>query len=123
MDSRTGVTCLTPENSSEANSSIIQVLHGVQRMPALTDLHLKDSIPDDSECPSTGTHPFVDLLCLRVLHISSGVGALTTVRRHITFPPSVILDLNCEENQSTQIESSNFLSVSTTKFLSSLVIQ
>ena len=70
-----------------------------------------------------GTHPFVDLLCLRVLHISSGVGALTTVRRHITFPPSVILDLSCEENQSTQIESSNFLSVSTTKFLSSLVIQ
>ena len=122
-DSRllTGLTRLTLEKTLKPNSSIIQFLHALQRMPALTDLHLKDSIPDDSEGPST--YPVVDLPCLRVLRISSGVGALTTVLRHITFPHSVILNLTCKENQSPQINFSNFFSVLATKFLSSLVIR
>ena len=89
-------------------------------MPALTDLRLNDSIPDDSVGPST--YPVVDLPCLRVLHISSGVGALTAVLRHITFPHSAILNLTCRD-QSNQIDFSNFLSVLATKFLSSLVIR
>ena len=122
-DSRllTGLTRLTLEDSLKANSSIIQVLHALQRMPALTDLRLNDSIPDDSEGPST--YPVVDLPCLRVLRISSGVGALTAVLRHITFPQSTILNLTCRENQSAQIDFSHFLSVLATKFLSSLVIR
>jgi len=122
-DSRllTGLTRLCLENSMKANSSIIQVLYALQRMPALTDLRLKDSISDDSEGPST--YPDVDLPCLRVLHISSGVGALTTFLRHITIPHSVIWDLTCREKQSTQIDFTNFLSVLATKFLSSLVIR
>jgi hypothetical protein len=122
-DSRllTGLTRLRLEDSLKANSSIIQVLHALQRMPALTDLRLHDSIPDDSEGPST--YPVVDLPCLRVLHISSGVGALTTVLRHITIPPSAIKNLTCREKQSTQIDFTNFLSVLATKFLSSLVIR
>ena len=122
-DSRllTGLTRLTLEDSLKANSSIIQFLQALQRMPALTDLRLKDSIPDDSECPST--YPAVDLPCLRELRISSGVGALTTVLRHITFPHSAILNLTCRENQSNQIDFSNFLSVLAAKFLSSLVIR
>jgi hypothetical protein len=90
-------------------------------MPALTDLDLEDSIPDDSECPSS--YPVVDLPCLRVLRISSAVGALTTVLRHITFPRTAMWNLNCIEYQSTQIDFSNFLSVLATKFLSSLVIR
>ena len=105
----------------KTNSSIIQLLHALQRMPALTDLHLKDSIPDDSEGPAT--YPVVDLPCLRVLRIASGVGALTTILRHITIPHSALLNLTCRENQSTQIDFSNFLSVLATKFLSSLVIR
>jgi hypothetical protein len=121
-DSRllTGLTHLTieVEDSLEANSSINQFLHALQRMPALTYLHLKDSIPDVSEGPST--YPIVDLPCLRVLRISSGVGPLTAVLRHITFPHSAILNLTCKENQSTQIDFSNFLSVFAAK-LSSLV--
>ena len=122
-DSRllTGLTHLTLEDSLKANTSITQVLRALQRMPALTDLYLKDSIPDDSEGPST--HPVVDLPCLRVLRISSGVGPLTTVLRHITFPHSAKFNLTCRENQSTQIDFSNFLSVLATKFLSSLVIR
>jgi hypothetical protein len=122
-DSRflTGLTRLTLEDSLQANSSIIQVLHALQRMPALTDLHLTDSIPDDSD--GLSTYPVVDLPYLRKLRISSGVGALTTVLRHITFPHSAILNLTCKENQSTQIDFSNFLSVLATKFLSSLVIR
>ena len=36
-----GLTRLTLGDCSKANSSIIQVLHALQRMPALTDLHLK----------------------------------------------------------------------------------
>ena len=122
-DSRllTGLTRLTLEGSLKANSSIIQFLHALQRMPVLTDLCLKDSNPDDSEGPST--YPVVDLPCLRVLRISSDVGALTTVLRHITIPHSAISNLTCRDNQSTQIDFSNFLSVLATKFLSSLVIR
>ena len=122
-DSRllTGLTRLTLEDSLNANSSITQFLHALQQMPALTDLHLKDSIPNDSNSPST--YPVVDLPCLRVLRISSVVGPLTTVLRHINFPHSAMLNLTCKENQSTQIDFSNFLSVLATKFLSSLVIR
>jgi hypothetical protein len=122
-DSRllTGLTRLCLEDSLKANSSIIQVLHALQRMPALTDLRLKDSIPDDSE--GSSTYPVVDLPCLRELHISSGVGALATVLRHITIPPSAIWNLTCREKQSTQIDFTNFLSVLSAKFLSSLVIR
>jgi hypothetical protein len=91
-------------------------------MPALTYLHLEDnSIPYDSE--GSFTYPVVDLPCLRVLHISSGVGALTTVLRHITLPHSATLNLTCKEYYSTQIDFSNFLSVLAMKFLSSLVIR
>ena len=90
-------------------------------MPALTDLRLKDSISDDSEGAST--HPVVDLPCLRVLHFSSGVGALTAVLRHITFPHSAVLNLTCKEARPTQIDFSDFLSVLATKFLSSLAIR
>ena len=123
-DSRllTGLTCLILEHSLKANSSIIQFLHALQRMPALTDLHLIDSIPDDSE--GSSTYPVVDLPCLRVLIIRSSVGALTVVLRHISFPHSAILDLTCRENQSPQIDDlSNFFPVLVTKFLSFLVIQ
>ena len=124
-DSRllTGLTCLILEldDSLKANSSINQFLHALQRMPALIELRLKDSIPDDSEDPST--YPDVDLPCLRVLDISSGVSALTVVLRHITIPHSAILNLTCKEKQSTQVDFSNFLSVLSTKFLSSLVLR
>jgi hypothetical protein len=124
-DSRllTGLTCLTLEvdNSSKANSSINQFLNALQRMRALTELHLKDSIP---EGPSTypSTYPDVDLPCLRVLDISSGIGPLTTALRHITFPHSAILNLTCNQNQ-TQIDFSSFFSVLATKFMSSLVFR
>ena len=99
----TGLTRLTieVEDVLETNSSINQFLHALQRMPALTNLHLKDSIPDDSE--GSSMYPLVDLPCLRVLRISSGVRSLTTVLRHITFPHSAKLNLTCKENQSTQI--------------------
>ena len=117
----TGLTRLTLENSSKENSSIIQVLHALKRMPALTYLRLKDSIPENSE--GLSTYPVVDLPCLRVLHISSDVGPLTTFLRHINFPHSVILNLTCKENQSTQIDFSKFLSVLAMKFLLSLVIR
>ena len=80
-------------------------------MPALTNLHLKDSIPNDAEnlrCSSR----VVDLPCLRVLNISSGIGAVTRTAvlpvRHITFPRSAILNLTCKENQSIQIDFSSF---------------
>jgi hypothetical protein len=121
-DSRllTGLTRLTLKESLKANSSIIQFLHALQQMPALTNLHLTDSIPDNSEGPST--YPVVDLPCLRVLEISFGIGALTAALRHITFPHSAILHLTCKGNQSTQIDLSKFFSVLVTKFLSSLVI-
>jgi F-box-like len=117
----TGLSRLTLNKSLKANSSIIQFLHALQRMPALTGLHLTDSIPDDSKGPST--YPVVDLPCLRVLEISSGIGALTAALRHITFPHSAILHLTCKGNQSTQIDPSIFFSVLVTKFLSSLVIR
>ena len=118
-DSRllTGLTRLNLEDSLKANSSIIQFLHALQRLSTFTDLRLKDSTLDDSEGPST--YPVVDLPCLRVLRISSGVGALTTVLRH---PNSAILNLTCRENQSIHIDFSNFLSILATKFLSSVVI-
>ena len=121
-DSRllTGLTRLALEVSLNSNSSIIQVLHALQRMPALTDLHLKDSIPDDSEGLSIS--PVFDLPCLRVLNISSGVGPLTAVQHHITFPHSAILNLTCKENHSAQVDFSNFF-LPSAKFLSSLVIR
>ena len=117
----TGLTRLHLEDCLKANSSITQFLHALQRMPALTDLRLIYSIPDESEGPPT--YPVIDLPCLRVLHISSDVSALTTVLHHITIPNSAILNITCGENQSTQIDFSNFLSVLATKFLSSLIIR
>ena len=132
-DSRllTGLTTLTLEHSGwrsldrypswKTNSSIIQVLHALQRMPALTNLRLINSIPDNPEVLST--YPVVDLPCLRLLCISSYVGALTTVLRHITIPHNAILNLSCRDKQYTQIDFSNILSVLTRKFLSSLVIR
>ena len=117
----TGLTRLVLQVYLKADSSILQVLQALQRMPALTELRLLNSIPDKSEGPST--YPFVDLPCLRLLSISSGVGALTTVLHHITFPRSTILNLICDENQFTQIGFSNFFSVLRTKFLSTLVIR
>ena len=125
-DSRllTGLTHLNLEDSLNANSSIIQFLHALQRMPALTDLYLKDSIPDNSE--GAFTYPVVDLPRLKILSISSGVrdvGALATVLRHITFPHITVVALTCRENQSTKIDFSKFLSVLAKKFLSSLAIR
>ena len=87
----------------------------------ITKLGLKDSIPGDSEGPST--YLDINLPCLRVLSISPGVGALTAVLHHITNPHSAILNLTCNEKKSTEINFSNFLSVLSTKFLSSLVHQ
>ena len=120
----TGLTRLTLINSLKANSSIIQVLQALRRMPALTHLHLYDSIPDDSKGLSTYVD-VVDLPCLRALKISSGigVGALPAFLRHISFAHSTILDLTCQENPSTENDFSKFLSVLATKFLSTLVIQ
>ena len=118
----TGLTRLFLRHSSTANSSIIQFLHALQRMPALSVLFLENSIPDDdSEDPST--YPIVDLPCLQKLHISSGVGPLTTVLPHITIPHSAKFNLTCREKQSTQFDFSNFLSVLATKFLSSWTIR
>ena len=124
-DSRflTGLTRLTLDDSLEGKSSIMDLLHALQRMPALTDLILKDSIPDDSE--GLSTYPVVDLPCLQLLCIScsiSSVGALATVLRHITFPHIEILNLTCREEQSTLIDFSNFLVIAT-KLLSSFVIR
>jgi hypothetical protein len=116
----TGLTSLTIKDCWKTNSSIGQLLHALQRMPALTELHLLYSIPDDSGGAST--YPVIDLPCLRILHISSWVSPLTTVLRHITFSHSATLNLTCRE-KSTQIDFSNFLSVLSTKFLSSLVIR
>ena len=123
-DSRllTGLTCLTLKDSLKANSSIIQLLNAFRRMPALSYLLLDDSIPDDSGGPST--YDVVDLPFLQELNISSGVGALTTFLRHISFPHSTILDLICKENQSsTEIDFSKFLPILASKFLSSLIIR
>jgi hypothetical protein len=122
-DSRllTGLTRLTLGNSLKAKSLIIQVLHALRRMPALTHLDLNDSIPDDLK--GLFTYAVIDLPCLRELTISSGVGALTDFIGHISFPHSAILNLTCKENQSTEIDFSKFLSILTTKFLSTLVIQ
>ena len=122
-DSRllTGLTRLTLHYLKKANFSIDQFLHALERMPALIELDLQDSIPDESEGPST--YPDVDLPCLRELDILSRVGALTTVLRHITFPNSAILRLTCVETRSSQIDFSNFFFVLATKFLSSLVIR
>jgi F-box-like len=122
-DSRllTGITRLTLVNSLKANSSFIQVVHALQRMPALTHLDLKYSIPDDLEGPST--YSVVDLPRLRVLNISSGAGALTAFLRHISFPHRTILNLTCKENHSAETDFSKFISVLATKFLSTLVIR
>ena len=119
----TGLTRLNLERSLKENSSIIQVLHALQRMPALTELRLIDSIP--AESGGASIYPVVDLPCLRILHIVSFIGPLTTFLRHITFPHSAILNLTCGiwSSQINQIDFSNFLSVLTTKFLSSLVIR
>ena len=122
----TGLTHLTLHDSlkDDGNSSIIQVLHALQRMPALANLDLENSIPHDSGGLSTyPVSPVVQLPCLEVLRISSGVGAVTTVLRHITFPASVVLNLTCEETRSTQIDFSYFLSILAAKFLSSFIIR
>ena len=84
-------------------------------------LDLKDSIPQDAE--GLSTYPAINLPCLRVLRISSGVGALTTALRHIACPSSVMLNLTWKESRSNKIDFSNFFSVLATNFLSSLVIQ
>ena len=124
-DSRllTGLTYLNLQNSLKWNSgsSIIQVLQALRRMPALTGLHLIDSIPDNEEGPFP--YAVLDLPCLRVLHLSSGVGAVTTILRHINFPRSAIIYLTCGGNQSIQSDFSCFLSLLATKFLSTLVIR
>ena len=122
-DSRflTGLTRLTLQDSLKANSSIIQVLQALQRMPALTNLRLKDSIPNDAEGPYT--YPVVDLPCLRVLSISSDVGAVTAILRNITFPRSATLNLTCKGNHSIQTDFSSFFFVLATKFLSTLVVR
>ena len=119
----TGLTRLTLHNSlqDDTTSSIIQFLHALQRMPALTNLDLEDSIPHDTG--GLSTYPTVNLPCLRVLRISSGVGALTSALRHITFPSSAVLNVTCKETQSIQIDFSNFFSVLAAKFLSFLVIR
>ena len=118
----TGLTRLTLHASLKANSSIIQVLRALQRMPALNHLCLGEgSIPDDSKGPFT--YAVVNLPCLRVLNISSDIGAVTAVLRHITFPHSAILNLTCKEIQFTQIDFSSFFSVLATKFLSTIVIR
>ncbi|KAF8805504.1 hypothetical protein BYT27DRAFT_7339708 [Phlegmacium glaucopus] len=124
-DSRllTGLTRLTLHGSwkDHSSSSIIQFLHALQRMPALTHLDLLDSIPHNSGRLST--YPVADLPCLRMLRISSCVGAITAVLPHITFPSEAELSLICKETQSTQFDFSTFLSVLPAKFLSSLVIR
>ena len=117
----TGLTYLKLQDFLTANSSIIQVLQALQRMPALTELHLRGSIPDGSEDPSTCI--VVDLPYLRILNISSGVGPPTAVLRHITFPHSATLELTCIGHQSSHIDFSSFFSVLATKFLSTLVIR
>ena len=117
----TGLVRLTLHDSLKDNASTIQFLHALQRMPALTDLDLQNSIPYDSG--ETSTYPIVELPCLRVLRISSDVGEATTVLRHITFPSSVLLNLTCKETHSAKIDFSKFLSLLATKFLSSLVIR
>ena len=122
----TGLTRLTLKGSLNANSSIIQVLHALKRMPALTELRLIDSIP--AESGGACIYPVVDLPCLQILHIVSSIGPLTTFLRHITFPHSAILNLTCTVlgytlESFTQINFSNFLFPLTTNFLSSLVIR
>ena len=114
----TGLTSLGLEDSLNADTTIVQVLDALKRMPALTDLYLKDSIPNNSE--GLSTYPVVDLPCLRALNISSDVGPLTDLLHHITFPQNTILNLVCKETQSTQINFSKFLSVLATRFLSSM---
>ena len=69
------------------------------------------------------TYLVVDLPCLRVLEISSGVAALTAALLHITFPQNTILNITCRGEPSTQIDFSNFSSVLVKNFLSSLVIR
>ncbi|KAF8809486.1 hypothetical protein BYT27DRAFT_7187793 [Phlegmacium glaucopus] len=124
-DSRllTGLTRLTLHDSlkDQPSSSIIQFLHALQRMPALTNLDLEDSIPHDPG--ELSTYPVADLPCLRVLRMSSGVGPLTAALRHITFPSEAELTLICKETRSAQLNFSTFLSVLAAKFLSSLVIR
>ena len=80
-------------------------------MPALTDLRLINSIPEDSESSSTYPGPVVDLPCLRVLRITSGAGALTTVLRHITIPPGPSATCLTCRNESIEIDFTNFFSV------------
>ena len=122
-DSRllTGLTFLSLEWSLNPNSSIIQVLHALQRMPALTELRLIYSIPEGSGGAST--YPVVDLPFLRILHISSAIGPLTTVLHHISFPHSAILNITCRVESTQEVDFSKFLSVLATNFLSSLVIR
>ena len=128
-DSRllTGLTYLTIHlhnslmDNTTSSDSIISFLHALQRMPALTDLDLENSIPYDSG--GLSNYPAVDLPCLRLLRISSGVNALTTALRHINFPNNAVLNLTCKATQFTQINFSKFLFVLAEKFLSFLVIR
>ncbi|KAF8806753.1 hypothetical protein BYT27DRAFT_7190406 [Phlegmacium glaucopus] len=110
-----GLTRLTLHNTlkDHSSSSILQFLHALQRMPALTDLDLEDSIPHDSG--ELSTCPVADLPCLRVLRMSSDVGPMTTALPELT--------LICRETQSDQFDFSPFLSVLAAKFLPSLVIR
>ncbi|KAF8803469.1 hypothetical protein BYT27DRAFT_7195760 [Phlegmacium glaucopus] len=116
----TGLTRLTLHDSLEdhSSSSMVQFLHALQRMPALTDLDLVNSIPHNSG--ELSTCPIADLPCLRVLRISSCVGAMTAVLPHLTFPSKAELTLICKETES---DFSTFLSVLAAKFLSSLIIR
>ena len=120
-DSRllTSLTRLTLHHTLK-DSSFIQFLHALQRMPALTELDLESSIPYDSK-PSS--YPLVDLPCLRVLRIMSGFDIVTTTLRHMTFPSTTALNLICHETQFNRINFSSFLSVLDAKFLSSFVIR
>ena len=124
-DSRllTVLTHLTLHRSlkDNASSSIIQFMHALQRMPALINLDIQQSIPHDAG--GLSTYLTVDLPCLRELRILSDVDALTIALSHISFPHSAVLDLTCEATQHTQIDFSNFLSVLARKFLSFLVIR
>ena len=104
-------------------SSIIQVLQALQRMPALINLLLKDSIPIDAEGPFT--YAVIDLPCLRVLNTSSSIGAVTRTAvlpvHHISFPRSATLNLTCKESLFRSTFQAFF--VLATRFLWTLVIQ
>ena len=117
-----GLTHLTLEKIAPPyDDSLLHLLHALQRMPALIELHIKNSLPDSSEDQST--FPNVDLLCLRVLHVSFTYTQLTIFLRQITFPHSAMLNLSCGDEEFHQTLFSDFIAVLDTKFLSSLAIR